>query len=125
PRLGSPFFQNPTLRNFEPRVGLAWSPRGDGKTVVRSGFGMFDVLPLPYEFSVTIPAVAPFSKQLYAEGLAPGSFPTRAFQQYSNVTTTFRGNYTERTPKRNYVMQWNFNLEREVARGVMATLGYV
>jgi len=125
PRLGAPFFKNPTLHNFEPRVGLAWSPFADGRTIVRAGFGMFDVLPLPYEFSFTIPAVMPFSKQIYASALPPGSFPTGAFQQFSKITTTYRGNYTQPDPKRNYVMQWNINLEREVARGLVATLGYV
>ena len=31
---------NPHYRGFQPRVGLAWSP--DSKTVVRTGFGIFD-----------------------------------------------------------------------------------
>src|SRR5579872_2118217 len=43
---GMPLYPNPTLRNFEPRVGFAWNPRG-GKSLVRAGFGVFDVLPLP------------------------------------------------------------------------------
>src|SRR5216684_6172423 len=48
--LGNPFFGNPTLKNFEPRLGFAWDPLKNGKTAVRGGIGMFDVQPLPYQF---------------------------------------------------------------------------
>jgi len=125
PHLGSPFFLNPTLRNFEPRVGLAWSPFAGDKTIVRAGAGMFDVLPLPYEFTLTIPNVTPFVGQIFAETLAPGSFPVGAFQQSSGSSTVSRASYVEHNPKRNYVTQWNINLERQLAGGITATLGYV
>jgi len=125
PQVGSPFFLNPTLRNFEPRLGLAWSPFAGDKTVVRAGAGMFDVLPLPYEFTLTIPNSAPFAKQIFAEELPPGSFPVGAYNQSFGSSTVSRASYTEHHPKRNYVTQWNFNLERQLPGGLTGTLGYV
>jgi hypothetical protein len=125
PYVGSPFFLNPTLRNFEPRLGFAWSPFTGDKTIVRAGFGIFDVLPLPYEFTLTIPNAAPFAAQIFAETLPPGSFPVGAYRQFSTSGAVSRAGYTEHAPKRNYVMQWNFNLERQFAGGLTATLGYV
>ncbi|MBZ5643651.1 MAG: carboxypeptidase regulatory-like domain-containing protein [Acidobacteriia bacterium] len=124
PALGSRFFQNPTLRNFEPRLGFAWNPQG-GKTLIRGGFGVFDVLPLPYEFTISIQSVLPFVHQIYQNVLPPDSFPTGAFEEFSNITTSSRAFYAQFNPKRNYVMQWNLSAAQELSSTLAVTLGYV
>ena len=75
PHLGDPYFDNQTLRNFEPRAGFSWDPFGDGRTAVRSGFGIYDVLPLPYEFQLLSSLAAPFYAIGTVSNPPPGSFP--------------------------------------------------
>src|SRR5436305_11379630 len=58
--LGNPFFSNPTLKDFEPRVGFAWDLLKNGKTAVRGGIGMFDVQPMPYQFPLLVTQAIPF-----------------------------------------------------------------
>jgi hypothetical protein len=124
PHVGAPFFHNPTLRNFEPRIGLAWNP-GGGKTLVRSGFGVFDVLPLPYEFNLSFQRAAPFVNSIFANALPAGSFPTGAYAQFVQQPGSELGTYVEQNPKRNYVMQWNLSVARELTSSLALTVGYV
>lgn len=124
PQVGGPLYLNPDLRNFEPRVGLAWNPHS-GRTLFRGGFGMFDVLPLPYEFSTSFQHAVPFVNEIFGNVIPPGSFPTGAFQQLAGVPTASRSVYVEHAPKRNYVMQWNFSIARELSPTLAMTVGYV
>jgi hypothetical protein len=124
PHVGAPFFENPTWRNFEPRIGFAWNPRA-GKTLVRGGFGIFDVLPLPYEFQNSFQRAVPFTQSIFANTLQPGMFPTGAFQAFSNQTNAGFAAYVEFHPKRNYVMQWNLGVARELSSTLSLTLAYV
>lgn len=124
PRLGSPYFSNPTLRNFEPRVGLAWSPFGNS-VVVHSGFGIFDVLPLPYEFSIITPFATPFNGALNDTFLSPGSFPQLAYQEASGSPENLRATYVQPDPGRNYVMQWMLGASLENNSRLGGSIAYV
>lgn len=122
PAIGPYFLSNPTSKDFEPRVGLAWDPFGTGKTSVRAGFGMFTLLPLPAVFSQDVARSNPF----YAAGvLSPvpsGAFPTLPF---SLLLGQLRTVYEESHPGRAYMMQWNLNIQRDLGRDFAITIGYV
>jgi hypothetical protein len=123
PHLGDPYFLNPTRRNFEPRVGFAWDPLSDGKTAVRGAFGIYDGLPLPYEFILLNGRAAPFFEIGNANSLPAGSFPAGAFPLLG--PSSFQYVSIERKPHRNYVMQWNLSVQRELMPNVTAFIGYV
>jgi Carboxypeptidase regulatory-like domain/TonB dependent receptor len=125
PHLGDPLFSNPTLHNFEPRVGFTWDPFKNGKSSINSGFGIFDVLPLPYLFQTNELFSAPFFAFGSATNLPPGSFPRGAFDIVAASDKTFRQAYFDPHPHRNYVMQWNLTLQFALAKETDVRVGYV
>jgi len=128
PHLGNGLFQNPTLRNFDPRVGFAWDPFQNGRTSVRGGFGIFDVLPLPYLLGQFGLNAAPFTENGSAINLPSGSFPIGAFNILASQIIAGTGlqlPYVQPNPKRSYVMQWNLNVQRELAPDLTAMIAYV
>ena len=120
--VNSPLLKNPTTKDFEPRIGLDWDPFKKGKTVVRAGFGMFDVLPLPYEFGLNTAATAPFQ----IIGAAPGATLGTGINPNVNFNEQkIRNRFIDAFPKRAYVMNWNFNIQQQLAPGYTLFLGYV
>ncbi len=122
PHLGDPFFKNPTTRNFEPRIGFAWDPFHNAKTAVRGGVGIFDVLPLLYQDTLMTVQAVPFFSYTNINNPGAGTF-------YNGITNfpanKLRATYIDPNPKRNYVMQWNLNIQQQITPSLAGMIAYV
>lgn len=113
------FASNPSLRNFGPRLGVAWDPFGDHKTSVRAGGGIF---------------FDPIEARSYASGYYFNPPYALAFVVFPQFPNAFPGalpppaqlvgvDYnTTNTPR---MYQWNFNIQRELFSNTTLTVGYV
>ena len=102
---------------LSPQLGVAWNIFGDGKTVLRSGAGIFrDQLP------VLLFGVDRFLPPFFGiDSFVLPSFlnPKKAFLTLplDVLNTTYH-------PKFPYAIEYNLNLERELARGTILSAGY-
>jgi outer membrane receptor protein involved in Fe transport len=127
------FFSNPTYHNFEPRLGFAWDPFKNGKLAVRGGAGLFDVLPLPYQFILLTTQAAPYFQytSLKVGATAPAACPAGTTLTFPLVdpclitANKLRSTYVESNPHRNYVTQWNMNVQYQLTPNLAAMVAYV
>lgn len=135
---GEPMFAA-DRNNFGPRLGLAWNPLGDQKTVIRAGGGISYSAPQPfyyYDGSFIRPEV-PFNAD-FAPADVPSNvslafpFPQAAFAQsiISNPAALPRGFVLSRlvadhARRDEYAGQWNLSVQREVTSSLAVQASYV
>jgi len=123
---------NPSLRNFDPRVGLAWDPSADHKTSVRAGFGVFHSVLYSRDTNHWLqPPFLTVAQTTTSNPPIQFPFPWTNVPRSSGTVIPTDGTLSctncdyygvHTTP---YQMQWNFNIQREVMANTVATVGYL
>jgi hypothetical protein len=123
-----PLFSNPTLRNFEPRIGFAWDALHNGRLAIRGGAGLFDVLPLPYQFTLMETQAAPFFSYTTVTSFKPppgqNPFPSAGLPA-TLPPASLRSSFIDSHPKRDYVGQWNLSVQYQLTPNLAAMVAYV
>src|SRR5882762_965745 len=132
-----PRLYEPDGKNFSPRASIAWDIFGSGKTVLRSGFGLFydstsqDMFlgHLPYPaFFAPGPAYATFGLNPITEAIGTGSGTiTAGAPVYGPSTCGGECDIfsVDRNIKPPYMENYNLNIQQQITSKVALQIGYV
>jgi len=120
-------FGNPNTLDVDPRISIAWSPSGGhsilgaGKTVIRSGFGLYHGDGQLDDQNV------PIKNEVGAYSLSSQSTPALSYPitPFLNGPGTVSANADYRDRKDMYVAQWGLSVQQELPDNFVGTLSYV
>jgi len=125
---------NPSLRNWDPRIGLAFDPFADHKTSIRAGFGVFHNVMHTSDLNSWFQPPLLFAQQTIAQGLLyptpfsniPAATNPNQVVIPTNGTLSINGNgqyWGIRSTA--YQMQWNLSIQREIVTNTVASIAYI
>jgi hypothetical protein len=101
--------------DFDPRVGLVWSPGQDRKTILRAGFGMY------HEDGQLDDQNLPAKNEIPSYSVTKVTYPPDPYF----TTGTISPNAEQRTRKDTYVEQWSASVQREFPADLVASVTYM
>jgi outer membrane receptor protein involved in Fe transport len=129
--IGSPFAQQAVKddkNNFSPRIGFAWDLRGNARSVLRAGYGIyFDQSFL----NVPLFAVQQANPEIYATFLNDGnnlslsSPPPSIPRPLTNPLPGARGRMLDPFFESPYTQQWNVGYAQEFGRNMALEFDYI
>jgi hypothetical protein len=129
--IGSPYAQQVVKddkNNFSPRIGFAWDIRGNSRSVLRAGYGIY------YDQSflnVPLFAVQQANPEIYATFLNDGnnlslaSPPPSIPRPLNNPLSGTRGRMLDPFFESPYTQQWNVGYAQELGRNMALEFDYI
>jgi carboxypeptidase family protein/TonB-dependent receptor-like protein len=109
--------------NFSPRLGIAWSPFADGKTVFRAGYGLYFDQVLVGIFEQSAFVNPPFNNRATYSGAGVTlANPTGGTLGALPIRSLIASAADFQTPE---VQQWSLGVQRELFRNAVIDLSYV
>jgi hypothetical protein len=108
--------------NFMPRIGVTYDPIGDGRTILRSGYGLYYDQPLVGIFLQNAFINPPFNASANVTNPVLGD-PAAGIPPTARAPLGLRG--TGLPFKSPYTQQWNIGVQRQLYRRGAIDIGYV
>ncbi|MBV8573034.1 MAG: TonB-dependent receptor [Acidobacteriaceae bacterium] len=125
-------FNTPTAQTnaIMPRIGVAYSPGGSGKTAIRAGFGTnydvlfdnFGLLTLPPQLSTTVDVTGTAGSNFLANGGIPATGPSATLTPAEARASTSGFVPNQKRPES---IQWNFGIQQEFGQNWVFNTQYV
>ncbi len=124
------------LLHFAPRVGIAWDPRGDGRTTIRAAYGIFFDYPHLYQFT-SLRDGPPWGTRVILtnpvgtfddpwQGVAGGNpFPLKPVGPDSTFLTNAVVTNLPLSLKMPYINQWNLSVQRQIGSDWLVAGNYI